>query len=86
MLKYYTSLIFIFIFSSLFSQPNTEVYVMDLEFSETDFSITNFKNISNNEGYDSQPSFYNNETIFYARTNKEATDIAKHYLLKEFHV
>ena len=41
---------------------------------------------SNNEGYDSQPSFYNNETILYARTNKESTDIAKHYFSKEFYV
>ncbi len=66
--------------TTLLAQPNTEIYLMDLEYSESEFSITNFKNLSNNKGYDSQPSFYDNEFILYARTNEKATDIAKYHL------
>ncbi len=50
-------LFFLAILISLFpvsAQPNTEVYLMDLEFSETESNFSNFRNISSNEGYDSQ--------------------------------
>ncbi len=86
MLKHLLILTILLSFIDNYSQSNTEIFLMDLEYSETDFIISNFRNISNNEGYDSQPSFYNNETILYARTNKESTDIAKHYFLNEFFV
>lgn len=36
------------------------------------------KNISNNEGYDNQPSFLDNNTILYAGTRKGQTDIVKY--------
>ena len=73
-------------FSVSYSQSNSEIFVMDLEFSETDFTISNFRNISNNEGYDSQPSFYDNVTILSARTNKKSTDIAKYLLLRKSYI
>ena len=80
MFKYYTSIIFIFIFSLSFAQPNTEVYLMDLDFSEDAFSVSNFMNISNNEGYDSQPSFVDNNTLLYSRTHQGQTDIVRHII------
>ena len=82
MLKQTFFLTLILSFSALFSQTNTEVYLMDLEFSETDFNVSNFRNISNNKGYDSQPSFYDNESILYARTRETSTDIAKYHILR----
>ncbi len=80
MVKHLLILTILLSFSDNFSQSNTEIFLMDLEYSETDFIISNFRNISNNEGYDSQPSFYNNESIIYSRTKESATDIAKYQI------
>ena len=82
MIKNHLIIAILLSFSALYSQSNTEVYLMDLEFSETEFNVSNFRNISNNKGYDSQPSFYDNETLLYSRTNGEATDIANFYILR----
>ena len=49
-----------------FAQTNTEVYVFDLKKTDDGYSLTNKKNISNNKGYDSQPHFYDNNTILFA--------------------
>jgi len=64
------------IISNLFAQPNTEVYLMDLEVSEESFNISNFRNISNNKGYDNQPSFIDENTLLLVKNNKGQTDIA----------
>lgn len=64
------------------SQPNTEVFLFDLNQDNGTFLLSNFKNISNNEGYDNQPSFLDNNTILHARTRNGQTDIAK-YLVSE---
>lgn len=61
-----------------FSQPNTEVFLFDLNAKNDGFELSNFKNISNNEGYDNQPSFWGNNTILYAGTRNEQTDIVKY--------
>lgn len=83
MFKYQISLVFIFTCSLLIAQSNTEVFVMDLEFSENGFNVENFKNISNNPGYDSQPFFIDNEQIAYAKTYDNQTDIAEFHLKNE---
>ncbi len=80
MLKNHFTLAFLFTVSLLIAQSNTEVFVMDLEFSETDFKIENFKNITKNPGYDSQPSFIDNDQLLYARTYQNQTDIALYQL------
>jgi hypothetical protein len=80
MFKYQISLVFTFTCSLLIAQTNTEVFVMDLEFSENGFNIESFKNVSNNPGYDSQPFFIDNEQIVYARTYDNLTDIIKYHL------
>ena len=80
MFKYQISLVFLFTCSLLISQSNTEVFVMDLEFSKNGFNIESFKNVSNNPEYDSQPFFIDNEQIVYARTYDNLTDIAKYHL------
>jgi len=43
-----------------FSQPNTEVFLFDLNTENGVFELSNMKNISDNEGYDNQPSFLDN--------------------------
>ena len=71
------SLLFLFTFSySLsFSQPNTEVFLFDLNAYSGTFQLSNFKNISDSDGYDNQPSFMDNQTILYAGTRNGQTDI-----------
>ena len=60
------------------AQPNTEVFLFDLNQENGGFELSNLKNISNNEGYDNQPSFLDNNTIFYAGTRNGQTDIVEY--------
>ncbi len=62
----------------IFSQPNTDVFLFDLNTENGKFELSNMKNISNNEGYDNQPSFLDDNTILYAGTRKGQTDIVKY--------
>jgi len=82
MLKPFLILGFILSFFLGISQTNTEIFLMEISFSETHFTISNFRNISNNEGYDSQPSFADNNTLLYSRTHQGQTDIAR-YVISE---
>ena len=82
MLKPFLILGFILSFSLGNAQTNMEIFLMDVSFSETEFTISNFRNISNNQGYDSQPSFANNNTLLYSRTQQGQTDIAR-YIISE---
>jgi len=58
-----------------YAQPNTDVYVFDLGMENNNVVLSNPKNISNNDGYDNQPSFLNNNSILYASTRSDQTDI-----------
>ena len=71
---------FILLGLSLFSvfsyaQPNTEVYILDLSIENNKVVLSKPKNISNNNGYDNQPSFLNNKTVLFASTRSNQTDI-----------
>lgn len=65
---------------SLFTmaQGNTEIHLFDLEIKGDSVNLTNGKNISNNEGYDNQPSFYDNGTVLFSSTRNNQTDIRKY--------
>jgi hypothetical protein len=60
---------------TIFAQPNTDVYVFDLNLENNKVELSNPKNISNNDGYDNQPSFLNNTSILFASTRSDQTDI-----------
>lgn len=66
-------------FLSLSAQPNTEVFLFDVKVENGKYTFTNGKNISNNEGYDNQPSFVNDNQILFASTRNGQTDIASYY-------
>lgn len=66
-----------------FAQTNTEVYLLDIKTVDGKTEIVNPRNISNNEGYDNQPSFYNENTILFSSTRKGQTDIAKYDIQSE---
>jgi len=57
------------------TQTETEVYLFDLEVNNGKPVLTNPKNISNNPGYDNQPSFWDDDTVLFASTRENQTDI-----------
>ncbi|MCL6265531.1 nuclear transport factor 2 family protein [Flagellimonas myxillae] len=61
----------------LLGQANTEVYLFDLDLENGSPVLTNPKNISNNHGYDNQPSFWDDNTLLFASTRSDQTDIIK---------
>ncbi len=65
-----------FITFSSFAQTNTEVYLFDLKTKDDKIRLENKRNISNNEGYDNQPSFLNDTTLLFSSIRKNQTDIA----------
>ncbi|MAN58676.1 MAG: hypothetical protein CMC08_02440 [Flavobacteriaceae bacterium] len=62
------------------AQPNTEIYLLDSTPTEDGFSTSNFRNISNNPGYDNQPYFTDNNQLLFAKTRNGQTDIALYNL------
>ena len=77
------NLLFLFIISTSFSsfaQENTEIFVFDISQAYEGLEFLNARNISNNEGYDNQPSFISNETLVFAGNNEGQTDISEYNL------
>lgn len=64
--------------TTLTAQTNTEVYLLDVKTVDRKTELVNPRNISNNEGYDNQPSFYDGETILFSSTRNGQTDIARY--------
>jgi Tol biopolymer transport system component len=60
------------------SQENTEVFVFDIAPSYTGIELLNVRNVSNNEGYDNQPSFISNEALVFAGNNNGQIDISEY--------
>lgn len=57
------------------AQTDTEVYLFDLKVNNGKPTLSNPKNISNNPGYDNQPSFWDDDSILFASTRQDQTDI-----------
>ena len=62
----------------LFAQADTEIYALSLQVTDADFSFGTPKNISNNNGYDSQPSFFDATALLFSSTRNGQTDIAQY--------
>jgi hypothetical protein len=69
-------LVLCFLTSFSFSQSNSEIFLFDLKSNNSKIELKNGKNISNSDGYDNQPSFYNDHLILFASTRHNQTDIA----------
>ena len=63
---------------SIFAQSDTDILLFDINTDNGKIEISNMKNVSNNEGYDNQPSFFNDNTVFYAGTRNGQTDIVQY--------
>ncbi|WP_299887639.1 hypothetical protein [uncultured Lacinutrix sp.] len=73
------SLLLILCFSlGCYAQTNTEVYLFNLTTKNGSYQLSKGENISKNEGYDNQPSFYNDNILLFASTRNNQTDIAKY--------
>ena len=68
----------VFSITPFFAQDNTEVYVFDISPSYEGMELLNVRNVSNNEGYDNQPSFISNESLVFAGYNSNQTDISEY--------
>lgn len=68
---------------NLIAQMNTEVYLCDIKSEYGGLITYNFQNISNNEGYDSQPSFASNNQVLFAGNKAGQTDIALYNISKK---
>lgn len=60
-----------------FAQENTEIFIFDIAPAYEGLELLNGRNISNNEGYDNQPSFISNESLVFAGNNEGQTDISE---------
>lgn len=63
-----------------YSQNNTDVFLFDLAPAYEGLEFLNMQNISNDPGYDNQPSFSSNEIILFAGNNNGQTDISEYNL------
>ena len=59
----------------LFCQGGTEVYWAQIEGAEKEWKINSLHNISQNPGYDNQPSFWSEDGVLYASTRSGQTDV-----------
>ncbi len=84
--KYLRILLVLIISSCSFAssaQTNTEVFVVTMETNSEGMSFDALQNISNNPGYDNQPSFYNDNLVLFSSTRNDQTDIAAYALNKD---
>ena len=82
MIKKLILIVFLGTATVLSSQSNTEVYLFDLDWKNEVKPLSNPKNISNNAGYDNQPSFWDDDTVLFASTRAGQTDIKQFYVTK----
>ncbi|MDP2089838.1 MAG: hypothetical protein Q8J84_10615 [Flavobacteriaceae bacterium] len=63
------------------AQSSTEIYVFDFKNTDEKITLTNPVNISDNEGYDSQPFFLPNvDEILFSSNRNGQTDLVKYSL------
>ncbi len=68
-----------------YAQEATEIYLFDLTKSNTSITISNPINISNNEGYDNQPSFTEDGTaVLFSSFRNGQTDIARYEIFGNY--
>lgn len=57
-------------------ERNIEIFLFDLVVKNDSVKVEKGKNISQNPGYDNQPSFFSSDTLVYSGTRNDQTDIA----------
>lgn len=77
------SLLLLCVAGTITAQTNTEIHLFDLSKDGDKRVLSNGKNISNAEGYDSQPYFLSNNALIYAGTRDGNTEILQYTNGKE---
>jgi hypothetical protein len=62
------------------AQPDTDIYLVSLEKSGDSLIFGAPENITQNPGYDNQPSFVSNEVLLFSSTRNGQTDIRRYNL------
>ncbi len=73
------------LFLPVFGQnaPESTVFLFDIQRAQRDISFSNGRDVSQNEGYNNQPYFYNDNQLIYARNRDGQTDIALYDIAKD---
>ena len=74
------TLLFALLTVHFYAQTNTEIHVFDIIKNGENYSLQNGKNISKNEGYDSQPFFYTDDSVLFASEKNGNTEIVLYNL------
>lgn len=69
------------VWASLNAQGNAEIYALSMTTIDGETSFGEPQNLSNNLGYDSQPSFFDSTTLLFSSTRNGQTDIAQYSFL-----
>ncbi|MDW3210911.1 MAG: hypothetical protein R8N23_13630 [Reichenbachiella sp.] len=72
-----TTIVLLAKFSVGYAQSSTEIFLFELTKENGNFKMANPANITNNPGYDNQPSFINDNELVYAATYDNQTDIVR---------
>ncbi|WP_420581317.1 TolB family protein [Reichenbachiella sp.] len=72
-----TTLVLLAKFSVGHAQSSTEIFLFELIKENGTYKLANPKNISNNPGYDNQPSFISENELVYAANFDNQTDIVR---------
>ena len=70
----------LFFYQGVWAQTNTEVFLIKLSSENGKITLGPALNISNNPGYDNQPSFYNDNIVLFSSSRDQQTDIASYAL------
>lgn len=68
--------LFLFIYSTIFSQTHTNVYVFEIIKAENKIELQNKTKISENKGYNNQPYFYDDDNVLFVASFNKNTDIS----------
>lgn len=72
-----TAIVLLTKFSVGQTQSSTEIFLFELTNENGTYKLSNPANITNNEGYDNQPTFINDDELVYAATFDNQTDIVR---------
>lgn len=86
-IKIIPSILMSFLCVLMTAQEATEIYLFDLTEQEGQISINNPINISNNEGYDNQPSFTEDGLgVLFSSFRDGQSDISKYFIAEDYRV
>jgi len=71
---------------SIFSQPSTDIYLLDIDANEGIISIKNCENITQRKGYDNQPTFdASGSYIYYTSIRDTQSNVLRYDIKKNTH-